>query len=222
MATVRISGYLKDTVQDNIDKIFNKRIEKARENYNKKWGQRIVDNLYPTQLQTALNAIDNDWFNMCESLTLNGFFNAKFSEDYTHPMVFGNDSIKPYRRPEEYENCDIEGMTFNYSGDVELDGSNPKWDWIKAEFVKYNETIIGLKNQCNSYKEKVLSILNAYRTLAPCLKVWQDLYDLLPSDIQERHKHITEKRTVTKAEELNIDTDSLTSTLITSKLTDNE
>jgi hypothetical protein len=222
MSTVRISGYLKDTVKSNIDKIFEKRINKAKENYDTKWGQRIVDNLYPADLQTALNALHKDWFEVNHDLTLSSFYNMKLSEEYRYGLEFSNLFIKEYRRPHEYDVCKIEGVRFNYRNEVHLDANNPKWDWIKAEWIKYNEAIIELKKKRNEYQEKVMSILNAYKTLSPCLKVWQGLYDLLPEEIQDKHREVKEKRTVTKAEDLNIDTDSLSSTLITSKLTNNE
>ena len=47
------------------------------------------------------------------------------------------------------------------------------------------------------------------------------MYELLPADIQEKHKEVKEKRTVSKAEDLqaSIDTAKLTTTLVTSKLT---
>jgi hypothetical protein len=63
----------------------------------------------------------------------------------------------------------------------------------------------------------ITKVLDAYTTLAPALKALPALWDLLPDDTKDKHKEVVERKK-TKAEDIDIDFGSITSTIIANKL----
>jgi hypothetical protein len=67
------------------------------------------------------------------------------------------------------------------------------------------------------FVEQVKKIINAHATLAPALKLWQPLWDLIPEDYKERHRKVVER---TKSDtQVDVDLGSLTATVVAHKLT---
>ena len=233
MATVRISGYLKDQVENNIENMFSKRKREAKETYDRSLGKYIADNLYPEEIQKHIDGLPLKMFKTTSSLLLDGFYNltpeqtnriSDKEKDMKNSMEFNAEDVSNtipvlYNSSNDVEI--IKGYKQMYGSEVKLDASLDKWSKVFDEYVRYNNDIIQIERQERDYKLQVASILDSYATLAPCLKVWEHLYELLPADIQEKHKEVKEKRTVSKAEDLqaSIDTAKLTTTLVTSKLT---
>ena len=62
-------------------------------------------------------------------------------------------------------------------------------------------------------------IMNTYSTLAPALKAWPPLWDLIPADKQERHKEIVERKKKDIQLENVVDLNSMTAVSVMAKLT---
>jgi hypothetical protein len=63
----------------------------------------------------------------------------------------------------------------------------------------------------------VEDIIKNFSTLAPALKAWPPLWDLIPRDKQEKHKEIVERKS-NKPVALDMDTSSLTAAVTMAKL----
>lgn len=89
-----------------------------------------------------------------------------------------------------------------------------------AEGVKAREQVlVDVTEERRVFSENLNKLITHYTTLAPALKEWPPLWDLLPESAKDRHKQITEKRKRTKAtEELDLSLDRMTGTVVASKL----
>jgi hypothetical protein len=109
------------------------------------------------------------------------------------------------------------GFNKSYSRN-EFHYMDSRWDWLKPEFKEYNRKIFEATNKQEQFLTSVNRLMETYTTLAPALKAWRPLWDLLPDEAKERHKTIKERKVV-KAEELDIDLNAMTSAVTLSKLT---
>jgi hypothetical protein len=93
----------------------------------------------------------------------------------------------------------------------------PMFEDIKAEAVAYMERVRVVRERKTMFVEQVKKIINAHATLAPALKLWQPLWDLIPEDYKERHRKVVER---TKSDtQVDVDLGSLTATVVAHKLT---
>ena len=93
-----------------------------------------------------------------------------------------------------------------------------RWDWLKPEFKEYNRKVFVEIDKREKFLSSVNTLMNSYTTLAPALKAWRPLWELLPEEAKERHKTVKERK-VTKAEELDLDLNSMTSAVTLNKIT---
>ena len=88
---------------------------------------------------------------------------------------------------------------------------------IKAEAIAYMDRVKVLRERQTAFVEQVKKIINAHATLAPALKMWQPLWDLIPEEYKERHRKVVER---TKNEvTVDVDLGSLTAAVVAHKLT---
>jgi hypothetical protein len=93
----------------------------------------------------------------------------------------------------------------------------PMFEDIKAEAIAYMERVGTVRQRREVFVEQVKKIINAHATLAPALKMWQPLWDLIPEEYKERHRKVVER---TKNEvSVDVDLGSLTAAVVAHKLT---
>lgn len=66
-------------------------------------------------------------------------------------------------------------------------------------------------------KDGVSEVLKAHSTLAPALKAWPPLWELLPDHVQAKHKQIVTRNKTTT--DINVDVSALTGAITYAKLT---
>jgi len=71
---------------------------------------------------------------------------------------------------------------------------DPRWDSIKKEYKKYCLKIHKLEQEQKAFVDGVQEVINAYSTLAPALKAWPALWDLVPEEKKEKHREVVERR----------------------------
>ena len=92
-------------------------------------------------------------------------------------------------------------------------------DDMREDVLSVWRNINTVKDEQTLFISNLTKLINHYATLAPALKEWPALWDLLPSDVQERHKEISEKRKRSSAkEELDLSLDSMTGAVVRTKL----
>jgi hypothetical protein len=99
-----------------------------------------------------------------------------------------------------------------------LHWNDDRWDDVKKHVFDYNQRIQTIEQKEESFVNGVKEIINTYATLAPALKAWPALWDLVPDDAKERHKKIVE-RVKKEASDITADLNNLTAQVTFSKLT---
>jgi len=228
MATVRFSQQLQDDIIKNAERMFDDSLRQARENYPKDWGKKLYDSLFSADIQAKMNALPTGFFEKIESLSLTGFKDAPedvWQSSHTKVETWKRVNLNlklpiplPFPPKNEWQKAGDSGYYMDYSRN-EVDFTNEKFDWLHEPFKKYTQGIFNAEAKKDEFVAGVKSIVTTYTTLAPALKAWQPLWDLLPDDAKERHKKITERPKAKTSEELGVDLNSMTSTVAFNKLT---
>jgi hypothetical protein len=206
MATVRFSQELRDKIKVNAGNLFTTDLQKA-DAVPDGLGDKIYEIAYASYIP-AMNALPNEFF-----YTLSGISVKKIGDVvYSSPRL----SFRNGKRP--IAETPLANMLYksNYSReDWDLIGDG--WAEVKQELDLRKNRIAEVARKKNDFVESVNKIINSYETLAPALKAWQPLWDLIPDEYKERHRRVVER---TKNEVvLDVNLDTLTAQVIKSKLT---
>jgi len=225
MATVRFSEQLKADIIDNAKDMFKANIQKAEQDIPSHWADKIYQCFFPAEVIAKFKALPDYAMTKEESVSFTGFHNAPddevFIADEHRQAIYNCNTIKlqfstaqPW--PVTFEKA-ITGFTAGYSSGS-ADFNDTRWDWLKPEFKEYNRKIFEQESKQRKFLQGVNSIINNYSTLAPALKAWPALWDLIPEEAKERHKKIVEKKK-TEVADIGADLDGMTAAVTFSKLT---
>lgn len=207
MATVRFSGDLKGVILNNAKGLFAKRIEDAQANVPKDIGDRVYERGMGRYIP-HFNNLPHQFFKHEDGIRIvkvgdvSCHINSKFSSKKIFPIAD--------MPPETMMKAE------GYFGNIALINTNGFWDDILAEITAYHAAIDAIVQQQQKFVANVDLIITAHATLAPALKVWPALWDLLPQGTKDKHKEIVER----KKSEVTVDVDlgSLTAAVAFSKL----
>lgn len=207
MATVRITKELTEIIQRNARAKFTDRIKAAEDAAPRgaKWGDYIYDKLFG-QYVPIMDQLPAEFFHARDSITVSRIggqsvnLNFELSSPRRWPAGFPTDL------PAE----------FNWTSTIILK-DDLIWGELHAEVTAWRTKCHTIKEQAREFVEGVSKILASYSTLAPALKAWPPLWELVPEHTKNKHKEITERRKPEKAAP-NVDVNRLTAVLTASKL----
>lgn len=213
MATVRFSGALVNDILDNAKKTFAARIEEA-ERLPEDFGIKVY------------NWILHDYIDLISKMP-SGFF-------LTRNTVV----IKSFNDI-EYINCTLSfGKELPWPNNLKgLKGLDPCSSSYSMAFIcdtvsdtvacEIYEVLLARRDKLrrlistrDEFVAGVDKICKAYATLAPALKAWSPLWDLVPDEYRARHLETKERNVSSASDALeDIDIDKLTATVMASKMT---
>jgi len=224
MATVRFSESLKEDINRNAKKMFEANIDKAKRDVPTHWADKMYQCFFPAEVIAKFKALPDYAMQKEESISFDGFHNEpedefQTAEHRTH--VYKCDSVRlQFSTAQPWPNTfekETTGFNSRYSAGT-CDFNDTRWDWLKPEFKEYNRKIFEQESKQEKFLEGVKSIINTYSTLAPALKAWPALWDLIPEEAKERHKKIVEKKKAEVAD-IGADLDGMTAAVTFNKLT---
>ena len=225
MATVRFSDALKGEIRNNAKAMFKQNIDKAKADVPAHWADKIYQGFFPADDIAKFNALPDYAMKKESSLNFAGFFNAP--ED----VVFQTAEFK--RNAYECDEIRLEfskAMPWPHDFKPETTGfksewrsnkadyNDSRWAWLIPEFKEYVRKIFEQESKEASFLEGVDKLMETYSTLAPAIKAWPALWDLVPDEAKERHKKVVE-RVKKDASEVGVDLNSMTAAVTFSKLT---
>tara|TARA_R110002153_G_scaffold152498_4_gene304071 strand:+ start:9211 stop:9906 length:696 start_codon:yes stop_codon:yes gene_type:complete len=230
MATVRFSDQLNKDIKDNARRLHNAAIDKVRMSFiTDGIAKEIHEILYTKEQRTTMDKLGNDFFSARNTLSLAGFYDSNnrdvkldFGTDVVGNTTFNycNSSITPridFSDLKFGSNARPFGMEASY-GTFKL-SSDRKWDSIRERYITWCKQLYTAEVKRDEFVAGVQQVINSFSTLAPALKAWPPLWDLVPDDKQRKHKEIVERSKSTTKDDLGIDTSKLTAAVTMAKLT---
>lgn len=208
MATVRFSKELQEEIIKNAKKVFEKQVQAAKDaRPPHSWGNVIYDKLFG-HVVPMLNAVPQEFLRMRESVEVQrvGGLHCNLKFDLTSP--------RPW--PHEFQDSDLAKKANSYGGEIDLK-DDLAWGELHADVKRWKDGIQAAESKRDEFVKQVTQIIEAHATLAPALKMWPALWDLVPEQYKEKHKEIKvrEKREV----EVNVNLGALTAAVTFNKIT---
>lgn len=205
MATVRFSQELKDAIIKNAEKMFDKQVNDAQGNINATWGDRIYEIIHAKYIP-QMNALPMCFFSTTETMKV-----AKINGKDIGGLECKLTTKRPV--PNQLPN-DVPAKGKDYYG-YELFGS--EWETIDQEIQAYRANIASVVDKKKAFVASVKKVIEAHATLAPALKMWQPLWDLIPDQYKDRHREVVER--VKKDVSVDVDLTALTAQVAFHKMT---
>ena len=227
MATVRFSDELRGYIRRNAERLFDKRIGDAREIGVGKWPQMVATH-YTNAVESLLQGVPQEvrdiFLEYGEEFTLGRIY---VGDDVPALDVDITDTVTKFPLPRKdapdvakklgFTRCE---RTYGRSIKVSLDGRDPLWQELCKEALERRTLMTTTQEERDKFVANVDHIISSYSTLAPALKAWPPLWDLVPEDKRNKHKEIVGRKRATVEDIVgDIDLDSMTATTVASNLT---
>jgi len=144
-----------------------------------------------------------------------------FRDNINYKHIFSSKTLKlSSTRPFPNEvTTEDHGLVCRFRHDFYIIEDDVRWTGVLAEFKEYLENIHTVYKEREEFVNGVAKIILSYSTLAPALKAWPALWDLVPEKAKNRHLTVKERNKRDMSEELGIDTNKLTAAVARTKLT---
>ena len=225
MATVRFSDTLKGEIRNNAKAMFQDKIKQAQDNVPAHWADKVYRCFFPQNVRDTMASLPDYVLRKSEYIEVSGWINAPEdvwqTGEYIHKTWSLESTVrlsfsKPMPWVTEFAQADS-GFKSSYSSG-KFDYADARWDWLRPEFKEYNRKVFEAVSKQETFLSSVNKLMETYTTLAPALKAWRPLWDLLPEEAKDRHKTVKERKVI-KAEELDLDLNAMTSAVALSKIT---
>lgn len=210
MATVKFSGELRDRIVQLANAKFQPDVTKANDSSPKDWGNRLYDILFAaTELKLA--DVPECWFAKQDHIRIHSVGSTPVGLAYDLKPA----RIWPARLSERYVDDMLCHKRSSYSDDLILKDVEAFAEF-KQEIIAWRKRVEAAQKRQQEFAESVKKVINAYATLAPALKAWPPLWDLIPDEVKEKHKRIVERER--KEVDLDVDLDRMTALASFSKI----
>lgn len=185
MATVRFSKELQDRIIKAAREKMQPAIDRAKEaKPSNDWGIRIYHNMFGDALNT-LKDVPDMWLRKESSFTVTQVGGITLASDYltftlAQPMPWPRGSFS-FDTAEPTNSYDTTRITLK---------DHLIWGEFYAEVKAYCDRISQATKRRDEFVSAVKKVIEAYTTLAPALKAWPPLWDLIPEDVKEKHREV--------------------------------
>ena len=211
MAVVRFSAELQNAVIDNAKTLFSARINAAYK-ATPPIAEEVADLVFAEWL-SSINAIPRDFIQWSNRVDIRVPYNDTTKIEVTYETK--REFPKPQHRIKVDDGAIIDSM---FAINIKLpDG--PKYQTYIDQIIAWHENVKALEKQRDEFVSGVKTVVNAHATLAPALKAWPPLWDLVPETFRERHRKVTERAKPAAVAELDVDLTSLTAAVTIAKIT---
>ena len=207
MATVRFSTELSNTILSSARNKMQPAIDRAEQSKpDNAWGQIIYDTLF-VEVKPHIARLPVGWLKTVDKIEVDRVGDHPCNLTFT----FATPQFWPYAF---IESSIGKKSRSSYSDGLTLSGEC--WAAFQAEVVAFNQRKADAQKRRAEFVDMVKKIITAYSTLAPALKAWPPLWDLIPENVKNKHREIKER---TKNEVvLDIDINKLTAMSTAAKL----
>jgi hypothetical protein len=184
MATVRFSKELIDKIERNARAKMQPAIDKVKEQkLDNAWGQKIYDTLF-LEAKPLVAQLPAEWVKTVEKIGIDKVAgrHCGMEFNFTTPQPW------PYRFPD----TELAKKEYDYRDHIVLK-DHLVWGEFLAEVTAYHQRVQEVTKRQTEFVDMVKKVCNAYTTLAPALKAWPPLWELIPEDVKDKHREIKER-----------------------------
>lgn len=184
MATVRFSKELIDRIVKQATAKMEPPVQKAREaKPDNSWGQRIYDILF-LEAKPFIAQAPAGWLKHVKQIEINEVAGRHCG------MTFEFATPQPW--PYEFIESELARKRSSYGDSIALK-DHLVWGEFHAEVTAYHQRVQEAAKRRDEFVDAVKKICNTYSTLAPALKAWPPLWELVPEDVKDKHHEIKER-----------------------------
>ena len=224
MAVVHFSQKLRDEILKKGRRIYIDKMEKHKDTFPAAFNKDLYEALMSPYIET-INKLPTQFFSQITTINVLSVSGVKVEKEYTTgnpvvwPYISTSQAFKelfPYVQSEyTYRNTEINLAVKDLDG---LFAHRPVLEPYREPLINWVAKAQEIKAQSEKFEAGVKDIINSYKTLAPALKAWPPLWDLLPEDAQTRHKQTATRKSANVVDELDVDLNALTSAVVSHKL----
>ena len=210
MATVRITDTLVGSVNKTIMDMYEKRLTAASETRQARVtpdADLVYDKLFAPYL-AHINALPEDFFVLADGFVITTVGGVKID----------NPTVHTFRSPKKFPtraaklgDFDVASWGYPHSPrTAHLAIHNiVGWEDLFVAYQQLNTELQRIKDERETFRTGVHKVLRAHGTLAPALRAWPPLWDLLDENTKNKHREVTGPRTKAGAS-IDADLDKLT------------
>ncbi len=184
MATVRFSKELIEKIISNARNKMQPAVTKAEESKpDNAWGQRIYDTIF-AEVKPIISQVPAGWLKTVERMDIEqvGDTRCNMRFNFNPPVPWPNVFLATAVAKKERQ----------YSDGIVLTDEHV-WAEFYAEVVAFNERVHTARKRQNEFADMVKKVTAAYSTLAPAIKAWPPLWELIPEGVKNTHRRIVER-----------------------------
>lgn len=201
MATVKITKELVEKVLANARNVHGVAIHKLHVGANLcGWtGDKLLELAYGTELMAQLRSPAMAPFvkpvTEVNLESANGqAIGRNFPLAAATPFVIGRGIAFPIKRNgEDVGTAILNNAYSSTTGYMRLQVPSDMLNGLDEEFKRVRESQVALRAAQEDYLVSVKKVMETFSTLAPALKMWPALWELLPEDVKDKHKEVREK-----------------------------
>ena len=181
MATVRFSKELIDRIEKAAKAKMEPAVNRVKEQkVDNAWGQRIYDTLF-LEVKPLIAQLPAGWLRTIETIEI-----SEVGERHCG-MTFTLVSPQPW--PHVFPDTELARKRSSYGDGLTLK-DHLVWGEFHAEVTAYHQRVQEVAKRRDEFVDMVKKVVNAYSTLAPALKAWPPLWELIPEDVKDKHREI--------------------------------
>lgn len=193
MATVRISQELRSTIIQAARNKMQPAKARAEQSFDKtRWGNYVYDNIFSAEDIARAKALPSYWLMCVKEIRVLHVGNTKLglSLPLTTPSPW------PVNSPGRAVTfTQLYGPSSNVGPAIALSSDCDVWSELEVDAIKYQNVVRAAEDRADQFIDSVNKLLDTYTTLAPALKAWPALWELIPDEYKERHKKVVVKAT---------------------------
>ena len=198
MATVRFSTELKQQILDTAKSTMAPAVRRAADQRpSHDWGLRVYETVFGDVLP-AVRQVPDHWFDLVGAVKLESVNGVSCYMEFNLP--------KPMPWPSRFVDTAIARRRSAYTNEIAV--THELFADLAAELTQRNQTIQEASKRQSEFVEMVRKVIEAYATLAPAIKAWPPLWDLIPEPVKTRHREVKER--AVKVADLDVDLSKLT------------
>ena len=181
MATVRFSKELIDRIEKAARAKMEPAVNRVKEQkVDNAWGQRIYDILF-LEVKPLIAQVPAGWLRTIENIEISEVAGRHCA------MTFTLATPQPW--PHQFIETELARKRSSYGDSLSLK-DHLVWGEFHAEVTAYHQRVQEVAKRRDEFVDMVKKVVNAYSTLAPALKAWPPLWELIPEDVKDKHREI--------------------------------